>query len=80
MNADLFRWARETSGLSLEQAASVLDIKDVERLYAIETGEEEPSRPLLLKIAKQCRRPLVTFYLPVPPRKGDRGEDFRTLP
>lgn len=80
MNADLFRWARETSGLSLEQAASVLDIKDVERLHAIETGEEEPSRPLLLKMAKQYRRPLVTFYLPVPPTKGDRGEDFRTLP
>ena len=80
MNAELFRWARETSGLSLEQAASALDIKDVERLHAIERGEEEPSRPLLLKMAKQYRRPLVTFYLPVPPAKGDRGEDFRTLP
>ncbi len=80
MNAELFRWARETSGLSLEQAASALDIKDVERLHAIEMGEEEPSRPLLLKMAKQYRRPLVTFYLPVPPAKGDRGEDFRTLP
>ena len=80
MNAELFRWARETSGLSLEQAASVLDIKDVNRLHAIERGEEEPSRSLLLKMAKQYRRPLVTFYLPVPPAKGDRGEDFRTLP
>jgi|CXWL01.1.fsa_nt_gi Zn-dependent peptidase ImmA (M78 family)/transcriptional regulator with XRE-family HTH domain len=80
MNAELFRWARETSGLSLEQAASALGIKDAERLHAIETGEEEPSRPLLLKMAKQYRRPLVTFYLPVPPTKGDRGEDFRTLP
>ena len=80
MNAELFRWARETSGLSLEQAASVLDIKDVDRLHAIERGEEEPSRSLLLKMAKQYRRPLVTFYLPVPPAKGDRGEDFRTLP
>ena len=80
MNAELFRWARKTSGLSLEQAASALDIKDVERLHAIERGDEEPSRPLLLKMAKQYRRPLVTFYLPVPPAKGDRGEDFRTLP
>jgi len=80
MNAELFRWARETSGLSFEQAARALGIKDVERLHAIELGEEEPSRALLLKMAKQYRRPLVTFYLPTPPRKGDRGEDFRTLP
>jgi Zn-dependent peptidase ImmA (M78 family) len=31
-------------------------------------------------MAKQYRRPLVTFYLPGPPTRGDRGEDFRTLP
>ncbi len=80
MNAELFRWARETSGLSSEQAARALGIKDVERLHAIEMGEEEPSRSLLLRMAKQYRRPLVTFYLAAPPRKGDRGEDFRTLP
>ena len=80
MNAELFRWARETSGLSFEQAARALGIKDVERLHAIELGEQEPSRALLLKMAKQYRRPLVTFYLPTPPGKGDRGEDFRTLP
>ena len=80
MNAELFRWARETSGLSLEEASSALGIKDVERLLAIEAGREVPSRPLLLKMVKQYRRPLVIFYLPGPPRKGDRGEDFRTLP
>ena len=26
------------------------------------------------------RRPILTFYLDKPPRIGDRGEDFRTLP
>ena len=26
------------------------------------------------------RRPLIAFYLPVPPIKGNRGQDFRTLP
>ncbi len=31
-------------------------------------------------MAKQYRRPLLTFYLSEVPRKGDRGEDFRTLP
>jgi len=39
-----------------------------------------PSRPLLVKMAKQYRRPLLVFYMSKPPRKGDRGSDFRTLP
>src|SRR2546430_2131992 len=38
------------------------------------------SRPLLLKMAQTYRRPLVTFYMSAPPRKGDRGEDFRNVP
>ena len=40
----------------------------------------EPRRPLLLKMAQHYRRPLVTFYMSAPPRKGDRGEDFRNVP
>jgi len=31
-------------------------------------------------MAKTYRRSLLTFYLRTPPRKGDRGEDFRSLP
>ena len=31
-------------------------------------------------MAKQYRRPLLTFYVSEPPRRGDRGQDFRTLP
>jgi Zn-dependent peptidase ImmA (M78 family) len=31
-------------------------------------------------MSKQYRRSLLTFYLAEPPKKGDRGEDFRTLP
>lgn len=34
---------------------------------------------MLSKMAKVYRRSLLTFYLPAPPRKGDRGEDFRTV-
>ena len=35
---------------------------------------------MLVKMAKQYHRPLLTFYLSGPPRKGDRGVDYRTLP
>jgi len=31
-------------------------------------------------MAKTYRRSLLTFYLAEPPRKGDRGNDFRSLP
>jgi hypothetical protein len=47
---------------------------------AMELGEDEPTRPVLLKMAKTYRRPLLVFYLAEPPRTGDRGQDFRTLP
>lgn len=86
VNPDILRWARETAGLSPEDAVKKLDIKEargvpaLDRLDALETGEAIPTRPMLVKMAKHYRRPLLTFYLPDIPRRGDRGEDFRTLP
>lgn len=79
-------WARDTAGLSIEDAAHKLGIKDgkaagaSEKLLAFESGDKEPSRALLLKMSKVYHRPLLTFYLDKPPSIGDRGEDFRTLP
>ncbi|MDE0336362.1 MAG: XRE family transcriptional regulator [Caldilineaceae bacterium] len=79
-------WARETAGLSQEEAAKKLGFQDssrssaVEKLARIERGQKEPSRPQLLKMAGQYRRPLLTFYLSKPPQKSNRGVDFRTLP
>lgn len=82
----ILRWARETSGLSLRDAASKIGLREArgvspeDRLKALEEGQATPTRPLLVKMAKQYRRPILTFYLSVPPRRGDRGQDFRTLP
>jgi Zn-dependent peptidase ImmA (M78 family) len=78
-NPEIFRWARETAGLSLEDAARAFGLTTTKRLLAIESGEEAASRPLVAKMAKQYHRSLLTFYLPAPPKKGDRGEDFRTV-
>ena len=80
MNPDVIRWARETAGLSLDQAAHALALASPDKLQRIEVGAEPPSRPLLLKMCKAYRRSLLTFYLSAPPRKADRGQDFRTLP
>lgn len=83
---EILVWARETAGLTLAEAADKLGIREargvpaINRLAALEAGDPAPTRPMLVKMAKHYRRPLVTFYMSAPPRKGDRGQDFRTLP
>jgi len=86
VNPNILSWARETAGYSLDVAAEKLGFKDtktsssVDKLKNYEEGNKAVSRPLLLKMSKVYRRPLLTFYLSKIPDKGDRGEDFRTLP
>jgi Zn-dependent peptidase ImmA (M78 family)/transcriptional regulator with XRE-family HTH domain len=86
VNQEIIRWARETAGLTLEEAATKLNLHQargvsaVDRLAALESGDDQPTRSLLTRMAKQYHRPLLTFYMSAPPRKGDRGQDFRTLP
>ena len=86
VNHEILIWARETSGLSVREAAKKLGIADTKSadaestLASLESGEKTPSRPLLEKMAKQYHRPILSFYLKTPPERGERGEDFRTLP
>lgn len=86
VNPSILRWARETAGLNLEDAAAKLGIgtsrgiAGEDRLAMLESGDIEPSRPQLVKMATQYRRPLLTFYLAEPPSVAARGQDFRTLP
>lgn len=81
---EILRWARETAGLSPEDAVKKLGIKDargvaaIDRLAALENGEVPPTRAMLSKMARKYRRPLLTFYLAQPPGRGDWGKDFRT--
>ena len=83
VNPAILSWARETAGLSAEGAVKKLGLKDargvaaIDRLTALENGEVPPTRAMLSKMAKQYRRPLLTFYLAQPPRRGDWGKDFR---
>jgi len=83
---EILRWARESAGFSLGRAAESIGLKDNrdetagERLAALEGGGRQPSRTLLLRMAQKYRRPLLTFYLSAPPPKGNRGEDFRSVP
>jgi len=83
VNPDILRWARETAGFSLEEASQKLDFKGtagVHQLAALEAGEINPTRSILLKMTKKYHRPLLVFYMAKPPQKDIRGQDFRTLP
>ena len=85
INPRILSWARETAGLSLEEAAAKLGLKSTatvtaaEKLARTEQGERPVSRSMLEKAAATYRRPLVTFYLSQPPSRAERVEDFRTV-
>lgn len=85
VNPQILVWARETAGYDVSEAARKLNFSHgknataEQKLAAYERGEKPPSRSLLVKMSKQYRRPLLTFYLEAPPVAADRGEDFRTL-
>jgi len=79
INPDILRWARESAGLSLEDAARALAVTEA-RLAGIEAGEIDPTRRQLNNMAAKYRRSLLTFYLPGPPAPSARTHDFRTLP
>ena len=86
INPDILKWARESAGLALEEAADRLGYANsatqsaAEKLDEMERGERFPTRNQLVKFATVYRRPLLTFYMSAPPRQASRGEDFRTLP
>ena len=83
VNPQILSWARESAGLTLEDAARGIGLSGEaapERLAEMESGDREPTRPQLLRMADRYRRPLLTFYLAAPPAAAPRTHDFRTLP
>jgi len=85
INPEVLVWARETAGLSLDEAAARVGLTTgskssaTEKLTQFERGEKSPTRNQLLKFAATYRRPLVSFYMRNPPPRGERGEDFRLV-
>ncbi|MBK8163389.1 MAG: hypothetical protein IPK65_09655 [Gammaproteobacteria bacterium] len=79
INPQILIWARKSAGFDVATASKKLALADsktasgIEKLHAYEAGLRQPSRPLLVKMAKQYRRPLLTFYLSEPPLAGNRG-------
>lgn len=82
-NPEVIKWARETAGLSHEEAAQRLGMtgkRAVATLKDYEEGSMQPSRARLLVMSKKYHRSYLTFFLKSPPKRVERGEDFRKLP
>lgn len=75
----VLRWARESIGVSLDEAARRAGVT-VERVEAWEAGAAEPTVAKLRALAKLYQRPLAIFFLPEPPQGFDALRDFRKLP
>ncbi len=86
VNPENLRWARETAGLDEANAAKKIGLNAArgadaaERLRRLESGQVEPTRRQLSRMATAYRRPLIAFYAAQPPRAAERVEDFRALP
>ena len=85
VSPEILSWARDRAGLSKAEAARKLAIKaaygktPLERLTELESGDREPTRPLVLRMAAVYRQPLITFYLAQPPEPSLHDSEFRSL-
>jgi len=80
VNPAVLVWARERSGLSIEQVADALD-KSSLVVRDWESGKASPTYVQLEKLAYSVfRRPLALFFFPKPPEEPDPHQSFRTLP
>ncbi len=85
LSLEVLVWARRTAGLSPAAAAAKLRFRDTkrrtasERLQAMESGAERPSRSVLKRMVKAYHQPLVVFYMSQPQEDHLTDDAFRTL-
>ncbi len=80
VNPLVLRWARETTGYTLEEIAARFD-KDVSDIIDWEEGLAVPTYNQLERLAyTYYKRPIALFFFPEPPEEAEPEEAFRTLP
>lgn len=75
---ELLAWARTSAKLTEAALAKKVDV-DAATIFAWERGDGAPTIPKLRQIAQACRRPLLVFYLPEPPKDFSPIRDYRRL-
>lgn len=73
-------WARETAGLSVEEAAARTGVS-IQKLSEWELGKSNPTYHQLETLAYNTyKRPLAVFFRPSPPEAHSVEHEFRNLP
>jgi Zn-dependent peptidase ImmA (M78 family)/transcriptional regulator with XRE-family HTH domain len=83
VNPDILRWARETSGLGIDDVVVKLKRKRItyETVDSWEKGADSPTYIQLERLAYEIyKRPLAIFFFPEPPEEETPKQSFRTLP
>jgi Zn-dependent peptidase ImmA (M78 family)/transcriptional regulator with XRE-family HTH domain len=75
----VLKWARETSGATVEEAARRLGVP-ASTFAKWETAESSLKLGQLRTLASYFKRPLAALLLPDPPSEPPLPTDFRTLP
>jgi Zn-dependent peptidase ImmA (M78 family) len=76
---EVLRWARESLGLELDEAARLIKAP-ADRLAAAEEGRGHLTLRQAERAARTYDRSLATLYLPTPPEEEPQEAQFRRLP
>jgi Zn-dependent peptidase ImmA (M78 family)/DNA-binding XRE family transcriptional regulator len=76
ITSKVLKWARESARISLEDAASKVDVTP-EKLEEWENGTSYPTIKKAEILAKTYKRPFALFFLPEIPRDFQPLQDFR---
>jgi Zn-dependent peptidase ImmA (M78 family) len=79
VRGELLRWARETAGFSIPDAAKKVHLS-ADKLTAWEAEYGLPTPRQLEHLADVYKRPTATFFLEDPPHEPSPPPDFRTRP
>src|SRR4051812_6051918 len=74
----VLRWARESAGIPLEDAAKGIRVSE-KRLEAAENGAGQLTMNQAREAAKTYSRPFATLFLPQPPEEEPVEVQFRRL-
>lgn len=76
---DVLRWARESVGYELDDAAARIHVKP-EQLKNAEQGEQKLTLRQAERAASVYERPLAVLFMPEPPAEDEQEAQFRRLP
>jgi len=78
-NPEVLKWARESSGWSVDEISSKLKL-DTSTYRSFESGDKPIRLTTLEALGEYFKRPVAVFFLPSAPKEPAPPTDFRFLP